>query len=335
MARKLTKTERKNARTEILDYFVETLESGNVVPWDSCILPSARPMNPVSKTVYRSTNYFLLTLVGMVKGYEDPRFATYKQIATLGGNVRKGEKSIPVLFYTEFEDKKLPPNDDGTTAKRRVARVYRVFNIAAQTEGIELPPLPREESDATPIKRAEKLLAAVNKRGAKVTTTRGTPHYNPKTDTVGLPPLTKFTMAEHYYSVGFHEQAHATGHATRIGREAVTKRTMKFADADYSAEELVAELTAAFLCGECGIGKPIRENTAAYLAAWVKALRAEPSILFDASRDAQRAADYLLDTATVAERVMKAGETVSLSEVITEQAAKKGRATRGRVLAAA
>ena len=58
-------------------------------------------------------------------------------------------------------------------------------------------------------------------------------------------------------------------------------------------EELVAELGAAFLCADLELELEPREDHAAYIASWVKALKDDKRAVFSAAAHAQRAADYL------------------------------------------
>jgi antirestriction protein ArdC len=62
----------------------------------------------------------------------------------------------------------------------------------------------------------------------------------------------------------------------------------------YSREELVAELSAAYLCAEAGISNAVIRNQAAYVAGWLKKLRDNRKLLIHAAAQAQRAADYIL-----------------------------------------
>jgi antirestriction protein ArdC len=68
-----------------------------------------------------------------------------------------------------------------------------------------------------------------------------------------------------------------------------------FASHEYSAEELVAEMTAAMLAGHAGIATAeLDENAAAYLDHWLKVLKAEPELLVTAGGSAQKAADRIM-----------------------------------------
>jgi antirestriction protein ArdC len=67
-----------------------------------------------------------------------------------------------------------------------------------------------------------------------------------------------------------------------------------FGSADYSREELVAEMGAALLCAEGGISCATIENQAAYVAGWLKCLEEDARAVVIAAAQAQRAADLIL-----------------------------------------
>jgi antirestriction protein ArdC len=59
----------------------------------------------------------------------------------------------------------------------------------------------------------------------------------------------------------------------------------------YAAEELVAELCAAFLCAEFSIDGDLRH--AGYIQSWIGLLKADRRAFFTACSKAQAAADFL------------------------------------------
>ena len=78
-------------------------------------------------------------------------------------------------------------------------------------------------------------------------------YYAPRADYVQMPDRAAFVSTEGYYQVLFHELTHSTGHASRLNRKAVAEAAAAFGSADYSQEELVAEMGAAFLMAHCGL----------------------------------------------------------------------------------
>jgi len=57
------------------------------------------------------------------------------------------------------------------------------------------------------------------------------------------------------------------------------------------AEELIAELTAAFLCAHLDVTADLRH--AGYLANWARLLKDDKRAIFTAASKASQAADYL------------------------------------------
>ncbi|MBE0613791.1 MAG: antirestriction protein, partial [Burkholderiales bacterium] len=106
---------------------------------------------------------------------------------------------------------------------------------------------------------------------------------------IQLPPPEAFKDAGSYAATKAHELTHWTAHPRRCDR-VLGKR---FGDHAYAAEELIAELGAAFLCADLGITPEPREDHAAYLANWLKVLREDKRAIFTAAAHAQRALDYL------------------------------------------
>ena len=80
---------------------------------------------------------------------------------------------------------------------------------------------------------------------------------------------------------------HWTGHKSRRDRDLKTR----FGSRDYAAEELIAELGAAFLCAEFGFDGDVRN--AGYMGTWIELLKANKRAFFTACSQASKAADYL------------------------------------------
>ena len=115
----------------------------------------------------------------------------------------------------------------------------------------------------------------------------GEAYYRPGDDFISLPRFEAFKSAAHFYGTAFHELGHWTGHKSRLDRDL----RHRFGERAYAAEELVAELCAAFLCAEFSIDGDLRH--AGYIQTWIGLLRADSRALFTACNKAQAAADYL------------------------------------------
>ena len=117
-----------------------------------------------------------------------------------------------------------------------------------------------------------------------------------------MPPFQAFKETVSYYSTLAHEHSHWTAKAERCDRQ-LGKR---FGDNAYAAEELIAELGAAFTCAHLGLSTEPRTDHAQYLASWLKVLKADPRAIFTAASKAQRATDWL---------IARAGESARVAEV--------------------
>jgi len=113
--------------------------------------------------------------------------------------------------------------------------------------------------------------------------------YAPDADSITMPPRTLFPKAEAYYATLFHEMGHWTGHKSRLARDL----SGAFGSAPYAREELVAEMTSAFLCSDCGIGNAVEENTVAYVQNWLAALKKDSKLVVVAAGAAQKAANFI------------------------------------------
>jgi antirestriction protein ArdC len=244
---------------------------------------AALPHN-VKGRPYRGANVFWLMMAAQAHGYAEHCWLTFKQAKELGGNVRKGEHGRSVFFWKFDTVKDAATGED----KRRVMlRQYTVFNVA-QCENLDkrpAPPAPRPEPER--IAAAESMIEAT---GAQIGHGGPRAFYSPAFDLIQLPPRDAFKGADDYYSTAFHELGHWTGHASRLDR----KQEGRFGSPEYAFEELVAELTSAFVCGSQGFASVAREDHAAYLQNWLKVLNSDPKAFITASSLAQKAADYIL-----------------------------------------
>jgi antirestriction protein ArdC len=285
------KSEKVNVYDVITERVIALLEKGTI-PWQKPWSTSgdALPRNLVSRKPYRGVNVFLLHAMS----YGSPYWLTFKQAQELGGHVRKGEKSTPVVFWRWLE----VDERDGRARLKRVPmlRYYSCFNVA-QCEGIEAHEPEGAEREHTPIEAAESIVARMPKLPA-IAHGGERACYWPGFDRVDMPGPETFATPEHYYSVLLHELTHATGHASRLNRKGVAGTDGEwsaFGSTPYAKEELVAEMGAAFLCGHAGIVERTLDNSASYIAGWLKRLRNDGKLVVQAAAQAQKAADYVLD----------------------------------------
>lgn len=298
--RKRGPVKKSDAYEVITDRIVAALEGGVVPwhqPWDA---RTQAPRSLSSGKLYRGINTFVLLWTSMSNGYSSPWWGTYRQITERGGQVRAGEKGTPVVFWRilEFDD---PTAKDG---KRKVPmlRHFTVFN-AEQADGDEFRvPAGEPVVDADyvdPVERADAIVSAYLTDGPTLKHGGDRAFYRPSTDHVQVPLTEQFHSTGGYYSTLFHELGHSTGAAARLNRDGITAVDSTFGSDPYGREELIAEMTAAFLCGESGV-EIAPETHAGYVGAWLQTIQADPKILVQAAGSAQKAANLILGETTPA-----------------------------------
>ena len=291
-------TPKRDLRQEITDAMIAALEKGTAPwqrPWRAGALEM--PFNPTSEKPYRGGNAIHLMLTGTSRGYEDPRWLTYRQAQEKGWQVRKGEKGTHIEFW-QFGSRSTgrqticeePEGQDNPsrTSERPLHRVYTVFN-AKQIDGMPAHS-PRVRQEWETIQSAESIL---QHSGAKIVHDQDDrAFYNRLTDSIHLPPKGAFQSAGAYFGTALHEAAHWTGTVHRLNRSTLVE-SYRFGDLNYAKEELRAELASVFLMAERGVPHD-PDRHAAYLGSWLEALRQDKHEIFRAARDAHKAADLLI-----------------------------------------
>ena len=270
----------------------------------------ALPHNLVSGHVYSGGNAVHLMAEMGDRGYDDPRWGTFKQIKKAGGSVRKGERGTHCLLFVN--SKRVAIRDDNgkhlrdANGKKRYrwiklerpySRLFVVFNAAqadglpARDTGVEAPAWQRHAD-------AESVLSAHGVPVRNVVGDRA--YYHIGRDEIVLPDRGQFEDADAYYQTALHELAHATGHADRLDREILRDGIEAgFGSAQYAREELRAEIASLMIGSRIGVGHN-PDRGAAYVEGWLSALEDDPREVYRAAADAQRIANYVLDVEAVA-----------------------------------
>lgn len=275
----------------ITDRIIELLNKGTI-PWKKSWSEGAglgEHQNLISQHQYRGIN----ALMTGCQGFESKYWATYKQISEIGGQVRKGEKGTPIVYWAFGTDEK----SDGTEKSWAFAKYSTVFNID-QCDGIDSVKAIASKRKADrikfePIEACENLLKNLHGRGPIVQHVEQRGWYKPGLDLVNMPKKESFNSVPEYYSVLFHELTHSTGHASRLARDGIVSKN-HFGGHAYSKEELIAEMGAAFLCGMTGIETATIENSAAYIQSWLSVLKGDSKMVMQAASAAQKATDWIV-----------------------------------------
>lgn len=271
--------------------FIEALEqgltnpSGWTPPWHTGALRGA--VNAATGRRYHGGNAFVLTLLTEHTG----PWATYKQWASIGAQVRKGEHGTRILTPMPFR------KEDKETGKVKSGVFFGTASVFAadQVDGYEAPEVPETEG------HLNEDAALFLKRVGEHINTRRSPepraYYLPGSDYVHLPESFKTAVGE--FSTAAHEYGHATGHRDRLNRDGITG-SHAFGSPGYAKEELVAEFTSAFLGAALGVETEmaveggIGQDHADYLANWLKVLKSDTDAVWQAATAASKATEWLL-----------------------------------------
>ena len=276
---------RPDAYQAITNRIIAALERGTVpwrTPWQA-----RGHRNALSDRPYRGINLLVLALTALERGFDDARWLTYRQAASRGGHVRRGEHGTQVVLWKWIEREDAA---GGPAQRYPLLRLFTVFNVA-QCDGLELPPTDELET-FDPLEGAEAIVAGYAD-GPALWFDAESAYYVPSRDEVHLPPRTSFPTADGYYATLFHELAHSTGHPSRLNRGGY-QTAARFGSESYSREELVAEFAAAFLGHEAGVDPSRVEQSAAYIASWLRALRDDRRLAVIAAGQGQAAANLIL-----------------------------------------
>jgi antirestriction protein ArdC len=279
---------------EVTDRVIAALEAGTPPwrrPWDTGKAAGpGMPCNALTGSRYRGINVVTLGMSPLAFQTGDPRWATYRQAAARGWQVRKGARGTTGYFFrrVEIRDHGGTAGDDAEVTKRiPLLRAFTLFH-ASQIDGIPdyIPPTLAE----APWRAPDAAEIIVANSGVQVRIGGDRAFYAPNTDHIQMPPRPAFRSAAGWASTILHELGHASGAPSRLDRDLRNR----FGSPDYVREEVRVELAQCMVCAELNIADCDFANSAAYIASWLETLRADRKEVFRAAADAQRLADYLL-----------------------------------------
>lgn len=255
--------------------------------WADCGNGGVLPVSGATGKQYKGVNILRL----WAAGYDDNRWYTYNGAKKAGGQVRKGEKGTPIVYFSVIEKKDKETDKMATIP---ILRAFTGFNREQCEWEAEEPLAVTEPLAVDDVVKAdnEENINLLEATGIEVRHGGNRAFYNRATDFVKMPEAARFKTQDDYWAVLWHEVTHATGHKDRLDRE-FGKR---FGDNAYAFEELVAELGAAFICAELGItpSQGGRDDHAAYIQGWLKTLKNDKRAVFTAAKKATQAAEWVM-----------------------------------------
>lgn len=286
-------------RKEFVEKFLNSIE--NKTYWQqSWNYISGKPKNAFTHRKYSGINSMNLKFIENEKGYGDPRWATFKQIQEAGYRVRKRSKGETVEYFFAYDNvKKIYISwenynklDDKYKENCSIhAKYFKVFN-GSQIEGLEL--YVTFERRINPGKLVEQISYSLNvpiinrNNSARA-------FYDINKDEIVMPVIGQFEDSYSYNAVALHELSHATGHEKRLNRDIINK----FGTQKYAYEELVAEFSSCFLSmySKDIMSAEHFNNHNAYLKHWAEQIKKDNNYLFKVIKDAEKAADYIIEKA--------------------------------------
>jgi antirestriction protein ArdC len=212
---------RADVYTRVTAKIIADLEQGVRTwqrPWNA-ELGAGNIIRPLRATgeAYRGINVLLLWSEALDKGYTAPIWLTYREAASVGAQVRKGEHGSTVVYADKIT--KSETDDNGEQSERSIPfmKAYTVFNCA-QIDGLPAhftaKAAPRHS--VAQIEHAEAFFAAT---GITIQHGGNKAFYSPSRDIVQIPPRESFRDAESHAATVAHEIVHASAHPSRLARE--------------------------------------------------------------------------------------------------------------------
>jgi antirestriction protein ArdC len=282
---------------------VALMESSDLPPWRrEWTGQQGEHRNLETGQPYRGCNPILLELGAMLRGHTLPLWIGGAQAKAHGWWPRKGCKAVrivrPQLNRYEDEAENIQTGQAEAVTRQWVSfkpvAVFNAADLVGTDEETEAALQARiREAIGQPLQLAPQArldaAEAVLEAWPVPTSWGGTRAcYSPTLDQIRMPEAEAFTTREAFAATWAHEQAHSTGHSSRLDRPMGGTQGSKA----YAREELIAELAAVLIAYRLQIGCQL-ENHAAYLKEWAQLLRDEPKALFKVLSNARKAADLI------------------------------------------
>ena len=278
----------KRPTNKSLQKVVDTLwryVQGESLIWHNPCLIHAQ-LNLATGNAYTGINQLITALVADAEGYQSTQWATYRQIANLGGKLVEAKgKGVPIIFYKKFDE-------DEDKKSRFVIRHSCVFNLDL-VEGVQVGSTSVEQDDPVQLVQSAEAIASSYIAREALQVQHGRPAYVPSLDLVKMPAPEELASTDEFYSTYFHELAHSVGHPSRLARFGSDAGHFESRE-DYSREELVAEITSALLCHDCGVDSQASiKNSGAYLQGWSRFIRDNEDAFLTAVSQAYKTRQYI------------------------------------------
>lgn len=295
-------------REQLADSFIKALDE-NGLQWKKGWMGTEAPKSAVSGATYKGINRFMLAMATLQNGYEDNRWATFKQIQNEGWKLEKGAKGVQIEFWVPLDPETNKPTtwakideirkENPDVKIKGVPQYHYVFN------GDKIKGIPERQVIRNQEIKIENIVPKISQNmGVEILNDGGNrAFYRPSEDKIHLPKPEQFLSSYDYYATAMHELAHASGAESRLNRDL----TGKFGTSTYAFEELVAEMSSAFMSEHLPYELPAEQldTHKAYLQHWANAIKENPDYLIQAIKKADICANYLEEMGEIHQELQK------------------------------
>jgi antirestriction protein ArdC len=279
---------------KVTDRIVEYFESSEQPNWKAPWSGNSMPMNALSGREYHGINVLLLDARMHEEEWDHPLFLTFKQVQALAKanpeekcHVRKGSTSEAICFWTRVTRK---DKETGEEKVIPILRMYNVFNVAQVECSDSIREILLDNAVHGKLDENDRNMMVdmfLDNLGSNVRHHGNRAYYHIVEDTITMPPFTSFASKEAYYATRLHEEAHRTGHESRCNRDLKNR----FGSDAYAFEEMVAEITSAYLCTRFGLESTLQHPE--YIKIWCGRMKGDKYAIFTASSLARKAMAYM------------------------------------------
>lgn len=244
-------------------------------PWN-CNVKFAKPYFSEPDEYYKGIN----VLLNRPSEYVTMKMVQDMQAEGKDISIRKGCHMHSIYYYNFVEQKDKEGNpvldDKGNPVKKPFFRFYKVFALD-DVIGLESR-VPYESHEHTLDEKMEKaqqhikLYCELNGIDVQVVKGGTSAYFRPANNSITLPDISQYKNPYEYFSTVFHELSHAIDHKLHLS----TGINEKVKIDNYSAGELLAEISAAMMCQQYDIpDTETFENSVSYIDGWSKKIKDE------------------------------------------------------------
>ena len=266
-----------------------------------------QPFNPATGKRFKGLNAVQLKSSAQEKGYNDPRWMSFKTANRVGAKIKKGERGTRVEYLRfppknkdaqskDAQGKTAPTGAAGGDKVKEQPQISHHTYVVFNAEQIERMPsleqqLPKEPQQHEICERAERMIQDSGVKIEEPPSGQNYSNYDKERDTVELPNIEKFKTPESYYGQAVKEMASRAGHEQQKNHSEPRSEAQQHHEV--SRHEMRREMATQTICTKLHLPKEPTGDKCKQ--QWSETLRTNPNELRYAARDADRMADKVLE----------------------------------------